>query len=103
MFKHGLFILKNRSVNVWSEQYLCAGPGLPAYRTGECISLVRGLGAILICVPGMVGGLCLSEHSLTGISCFPHGALGDPGMDLCQGRNYSLGCRIGAYEACTEP
>lgn len=34
---------------------ICAGPGLPAYWTGECISLVRGLGAILICVPGMVG------------------------------------------------
>lgn len=56
MFRHGqLFMLKNRSVNVWSEQSLYAGPALSAHQTGDCISLVRGLGATSLCVPGMAG------------------------------------------------
>lgn len=56
MFRHGqLFMLKNRSVNVWSEQSLYAGPALSAHQTGDCLSLVRGLGATSLCVPGMAG------------------------------------------------
>lgn len=61
MFKHGqLFILENRSMNVWSEQSLRAGPGLPAYRTGEYISLPGPRSYFALCsLHG--GGLCYQD------------------------------------------